>query len=73
MTGEFRGKQLFAGRLFAGRLFGPHADLAVEVDEQSVFGEHRRRSWRPPPIEQLQPPIKRSRKRRQADIIFLVR
>ncbi|MEY2656096.1 MAG: hypothetical protein RLZZ524_3124 [Pseudomonadota bacterium] len=23
MTGEFRGKQLFAGRLFVGRLFGP--------------------------------------------------
>jgi hypothetical protein len=23
MNGEFRGKQLFAGRLFIGRLFGP--------------------------------------------------
>jgi hypothetical protein len=23
MTGEFRGKQLFIGRLFIGRLFGP--------------------------------------------------
>ena len=73
MTGQFRGKRLFAGRLFAGRLFGPQAAPADDdaEDPHGSFGP-RRRSWRPPPVEQLPPP-KRKRKRRQADIIFLGR
>lgn len=67
---QFRGR-LFGGRLFAGRLFGPpdaQPDDA-EDDPASPF-THRRRSWRPLPVEPLLPP-KRKRKRRQADILFL--
>jgi hypothetical protein len=71
-TGQFRGKQLFAGRLFAGRLFGPDEaeDPADGEDDPASPFTHRRRSWRPLPVEQLPPP-KRKRKRRQADILFL--
>lgn len=29
MTGNFRGKRLFAGRLFAGRLFGPERAAVI--------------------------------------------
>jgi hypothetical protein len=41
MTGNFRGKRLFAGRLFAGRLFGP------TVPAFSVGGGSRRRVQMP--------------------------
>lgn len=70
MTGTYRGKRLFAGRLFAGRLFGPLDDQVDDDDDQSAFGVHRPRSWRPAPITVAAPP-KRPRRRRREEILFL--
>jgi hypothetical protein len=56
MSGQFRGKRLFAGRLYAGRLFGPPASSAVLGPGSPM---------RPPP-----PP--RRRRRRDEDALVMV-
>lgn len=70
MMGEFRGKRLFSGRLFAGLLFGPLEDQAEDEEDQTAFGPHRRRAWRPAPIASATPP-KRPRRRRREEVLFL--
>jgi hypothetical protein len=57
-------------RLVAVQGLWPAQELPEDEDDTASPFTHRRRSWRPLPVEQLPPP-KRKRKRRQADILFL--
>jgi len=57
-------------RLVAVQGLWPEESEGDGDDTGAPFSPHRRRSWRPAPVEPLPPP-KRKRKRRQADILFL--